>query len=90
MLQTSRDDLDDNDVMAYSSIGVDNSDEHELESGGAIMDAIEHKDPSKSVKVQKKVKKVAKKVVEKDEESEETSDKNDEEKKPVNVQKTKV
>jgi hypothetical protein len=35
-----------------------------LESGGAIMDAIEHKDPSKSIKVMKKAaKKVTKKVV---------------------------
>jgi hypothetical protein len=50
--------------MAYSSIGVDNNDDTELESGGAIMDAIEHKDPSKSIKVMKKAaKKVTKKVV---------------------------
>jgi hypothetical protein len=48
MLQINRDDLDDNDIMAYSGLHVDQDDSAELETGGAIMDAIEHKDPTKS------------------------------------------
>jgi hypothetical protein len=60
-LQNGRDDLDDNDIMAYSGINVDQDENADLESGGAIMDAIEHKDPSKSSHKKSTKKKVVKK-----------------------------
>jgi hypothetical protein len=69
MVQTNRDDLDDNDIMAYSGINVDQDESAELESGGAIMDAIEHKDPSKSIPKKKPAKK-SKKVVKKKDDDE--------------------
>ena len=95
MIQVSRDDLDDNDIMAYSGINVDQDESAELETGGAIMDAIENKDPSKSApkKTNKKKKKVTKKKKEEeDEATEDSSEKKDseEEKKPAAKLKTKT
>lgn len=67
--------------MAYSGINVDQDDNAELVSGGAIMDAIEHKDPSKSIPKKKAKKKAPpKKKKEEDEDAEESSPKEEVEK----------
>jgi len=79
--------------MAYSGINVDQDDSAELVSGGAIMDAVEGKDPSKSIPKKKSKKKAApkKKKKEEDEESEEaTPAKDDEEKQAASKSKTKT
>jgi hypothetical protein len=59
--------------MAYSGVNVDQDDSAELVSGGAIMDAVEHKDPSKSIPKSKKKKAAPKKVKKVEEEEPEES-----------------
>ena len=70
--------------MAYSGINVDQDDNAELVSGGAIMDAVEGKDPTKSIPKKKAKKKAApKKKKEEDDEPEESAPAKEEEDKPA-------
>jgi hypothetical protein len=69
-LQVKGDDLNDSDIMAYSAVnaGADEGDDSIFSSGGAIMDALNIKDPEeqkKKIKLSSKSKVATKKAAKK-------------------------